>query len=158
MTPNGKIQKSRRLLVETQNLSQTVGHLTLALAPAFAAGFAVQQALQIVNPLVRKEGDAKRAIMGLISLALGLLVAVFGDLHILNVLAKVVENTASVSRPLDIGVSALIVSAGTEGFNSIMKFLSYQKEAAKSTAAIKTAAAAATIKPTTKGALDLVNG
>jgi hypothetical protein len=59
---------------------------------------------------------------------------------------------------MDIGISALIVSAGTEGFNSIMKFLSYQKEAAKATAAVKKAVAAATTAPETKGALTLVNG
>jgi hypothetical protein len=36
---------------------------------------------------------------------------------------------------LDVFVTALILSAGTEGFNSIMKFLGYAKEGKKAEAA-----------------------
>jgi len=47
-------------------------------------------------------------------------------------------------------VTGLIISAGTEGFNSIMKFLGYAKEEKKGDAAVKNQAAA------TAGALPLV--
>ena len=66
--------------------------------------------------------------------------------------------TLQVATPVDILVSALVISAGTEGFNSIMKFASYQKESAKADAAVKKAAAANTPKPDTPGALAMVNG
>ena len=36
------------------SLPQTIAKVTVALAPAFACGFAVQQALQIIDPLVSK--------------------------------------------------------------------------------------------------------
>jgi len=144
------------------------------LAPAFACGFAVQQALQIVDPLISKPqiiakpdgANLKRAVMGLISLALGVLIASLGNVGVIEPLSKAAldplskaADSASLILPgwLGICVNALIISAGTEGFNSIMKFFSYQKEAAKSDAAVKKADAAAKQVPEGKGALSLVN-
>jgi len=140
------------------NLSQTIANVTVALAPAFATGFAVQQALQIIDPLISKDGAAKQAITGMISLTLGLLIAGFGDVLVIGPLVKAAGSSITVKSWIDMPVSALIISAGTEGFNSIMKFLSYQKEAAKSDAALKKADAASKPLPQGKGALGLVNG
>jgi len=149
------------------SLPQTIAKVTVALAPAFACGFAVQQALQIIDPLVSKPqmigkpdgANLKRAIMGLISLTLGVLIAYLGNVEVIQPLSKAADS-GSLTLPgwLGISVNALIISAGTEGFNSIMKFLSYQKEAAKSDAAVKKADAAAKQVPEGKGALNLVNG
>jgi len=125
------------------------------LIPAFAAGFAVQQCLQIVDAVAswdQMKPEKKRGIMGLISLVLGFLFALSG-MHVLSAIAPSTEK----HKWLDLIVSALIISAGTEGFNSIMKFLSYQKESAKSDAAVKKAAAANTDAPANPGALALVN-
>lgn len=149
------------------SLSQTIAKVTVALAPAFACGFAVQQALQIIDPIVSRpgvmskpdNGNLKRAIMGLISLTLGALIAGLGKVDVVEALSKAADN-GSLTLPgwLGISVNSLIISAGTEGFNSIMKFLSYQKESAKSDAAVKKADAVAKPVPAGKGALSLVNG
>jgi hypothetical protein len=136
----------------TLSLAQIASNL----APAFAAGFAVQQCLQVVDAVAswdQMKPDKKKGIMGLISLVLGALLAVSG----LRVLIAIAPNHP-ISAPIDILVSALVISAGTEGFNSIMKFLSYQKESAKADAAVKKAAAANTPQPDKVGAPAMVNG
>lgn len=58
------------------NLSQTISNVTVSLALAFACGFAVQQALQIMDPLVSrpnltsKPGASRRAERSLFRLSL----------------------------------------------------------------------------------------
>jgi hypothetical protein len=138
----------------------SLGQVAANLAPAFAAGFAVQQCLQIVDSLAswdQMKPDKKRGIMGIISLLLGFVFSLAG----LHVLTGILGNTYTPEYPnlwkaADILVSALVISAGTEGFNSVMKFLSYQKESAKADAAGKKAGAANTPAPATAGALALV--
>jgi len=123
-----------------------VDRLVLALGLAFAAGFAVQQALELLDPvLARLIGDAdKKVVLGLVSLALGLILSFAAGLRVLQALG--VSNVDFI----DGVVTGLIISAGTEGFNSIMKFLGYAKEEKKGDAAVKKQAAA------TAGALPLV--
>jgi len=143
---------------------QTIAKVTVALAPAFASGFAVQQALQILDPLIKVQGNTKRAVTGLISLVLGLVVAFCGHLYILQSLLDATAGDATqaaatrISCWIDVPVSALIISAGTEGFNSIMKFLSYQKEGAKADAGVKKVTAVNTTTPDGKNGLSLMNG
>ena len=100
--------------------------LVVALGPAFAAGFAVQQLLEILDGFVVKIkiiGKAdKKLILGIVSLIVGLVLAFGAGLRVLQPLG--VTNADF----LDGVITALIVSAGTEGFNSIMKFLGYAKE------------------------------
>lgn len=107
--------------------------LVVALGPAFAAGFAVQQLLEILDGFVVKIkiiGKAdKKLILGIVSLIVGLVLAFGAGLRVLQPLG--VTNADF----LDGVVTALIVSAGTEGFNSIMKFLGYAKEDKKGGAA-----------------------
>ena len=103
-----------------------------ALGPAFAAGFAVQQLLEILNPLIEKIfGQAnKKIVSGLISLVVGLALSFLAGLRVLKPFgleAGVVDNI----------FTGLIISAGTEGFNSIMKFLGYYKQREKADAAMK---------------------
>ncbi|HEU5415802.1 MAG TPA: hypothetical protein VFW31_18695 [Candidatus Angelobacter sp.] len=122
--------------------------LTVALAPAFAAGFAVQRILEILDSWFDsfKNMKNKKLICNIISLLIGLLLAIFGKLHVLGTLS----GATGVPQWLDVAVSGLVVSGGTEGLNSIMKFLNYKKEEQKTdtadkkttqTAASKTAAA-----------------
>ncbi|MFQ5796875.1 MAG: hypothetical protein ACE5JP_17780 [Candidatus Bipolaricaulia bacterium] len=101
--------------------------LVLALGPIFAAGFAVQQFLEILDPVVIKTiGKAdKRLVLGILSLTLGLALAFGGGLRVLESL------DVATTGFLDAIVTALIISAGTEGFNSIMKFLGHAKESNK---------------------------
>jgi hypothetical protein len=97
--------------------------LVVALGPAFAAGFAVQQLLEIVAPAVDKIKVDKKLVLSLLSLVVGLVLAFGAGLRVLQPLG-----VANVNFVLDAIVTALIISAGTEGFNSIMKFLGYTKD------------------------------
>jgi hypothetical protein len=106
--------------------------LVAALGPAFAAGFAVQRLLEILDPLLEKipgVKDHKKILLGLVSLVVGLILAIGIGLRVLQPLGVMGADA------LDIVVTALIVSAGTEGFNSILKFLGYTKEDKKAAAA-----------------------
>jgi hypothetical protein len=108
--------------------------LIMSLGPAFAAGFAVQRLLEILDPvldILPFIKDNKKIALGLVSLIFGLILAFGAGLSVLRPLG--VTNAYF----LDGIVTALIVSAGTEGFNSIMKFLGYAKEGKKADAVEK---------------------
>jgi hypothetical protein len=107
--------------------------LVVALGPAFAAGLAIQQILEILDPLVTKIiGTAdKKLVLGLVSFITGLALAFGAGLRVLQPLG--ITNADF----WDAIVTGLIVSAGTEGFNSIMKFLGYIKEKKKGEAAVE---------------------
>jgi hypothetical protein len=113
-----------------------MAHLVVALAPAFAAGFALQRLLEILDPIFEKLNNAqlKKILLGLISFAAGLGLAAWPKVRVLK------ELVAPDSAPsiLDYLVTALIVSGGTEGFNSILKFLNYKKEETKAAASALT--------------------
>ena len=106
--------------------------LVIALGPAFAAGFAVQQLLEILDPLIikiiGKSGD-KKLVLGLLSLIAGLGLAFGAGLRVLEPLG------APGGDIVDAVVTGLIISAGTEGLNSILKFVGYSKQKMKATAA-----------------------
>jgi hypothetical protein len=126
--------------------------LTTALAPIFAAGFAVQQLLEIITSffdLDTKEvfRKFKKPILGSIALVVGFAIAFSTDaLHVLTTLLTQTITDASgktnvvvpqINRFLEAFVTGLIISAGTEGINSIMKFIKYSKEDKKNEAAAK---------------------
>ena len=103
-----------------------------ALAPAFAAGFAVQQGLQILDSLFKLDDHItpvrKTALAGIVSMGLGLAFALPANgIHVLKAMAI---TTTPYPNWIDSLVSALVISGGTEGFNSIMKFMGYKKDAA----------------------------
>ncbi|SRR5712692_3509129 len=109
--------------------------LVMALGPAFAAGFAVQRLLEILDPIVsgivsqaNKGAGFKAGLLGVISFFVGLWLA--WGVH-LSVLSPLGVKAPPLNGLTDLIVTALVVSAGTEGFNSIMKFLGYSKENAK---------------------------
>lgn len=117
--------------------------LILILVPAFAAGFAVQQLLEIIDPLVERfvkdDANQKKLVLGVISLIIGILLALLPWMRILVHLAqlqdvnfKSLDGSAAVA---DVFITGLVISAGTEGFNSILKFLGYKKEEKKAEAA-----------------------
>lgn len=106
--------------------------LVMALGPAFAAGFAVQRLLELLDPVVNAIAfvkNNKKIVLGLVSLGFGAVLAFSVGLRVLRPLG------ASSPDLLDAIVTTLIVSAGTEGFNSITKFLGYAKEDKKAAAA-----------------------
>ncbi len=100
--------------------------LVIALGPVFAAGLAVQQFLEFLSPLVDKLKWDKKTVMGLASVSLGFILTIGAGLRVLQPLG------AYRSQVIDVIVTGLIISAGTEGLNSVMKFLGYAKEKKKS--------------------------
>ena len=130
--------------------------LVLAFGPLFAAGFAVQQLLEIVTSFLDVDSNPtfqkyKKAVLGAISLGVGFWLASSVD-------QLLVLKAMGVNAPwlVDVFVTALVLSAGTDGVNSILKFLKYSKENKKNTAASKDpsnagAAAAALGATTTPG-------
>lgn len=112
-------------------------NLIVVLGPVFVAGFAIQQFLEILTSVLNLDSNAKfekfkKVILGVVSLALGWVLAYFvKEFRILHALKN-----DSVTW-LDIPISALVLSAGTEGVNSILKFFKYTKEDKKATAASK---------------------
>ena len=112
--------------------------LVAALGPVFAAGFAVQQLLELLTPILDKIAqDYKKVILGVISLLAGF--ALVCNVHALRVLKPLEAPGSDAHYPdsVDLIVTALVLSAGTEGLNSILKFLKYSKEDKKNTAASK---------------------
>jgi hypothetical protein len=99
--------------------------LVVALGPAFAAGFAVQHLLEVLSPLGEKFHWNNKIVLGGASLVLGFVLAFGTGLRVLRPLGI---TNADIWDAL---VSGLIISAGTEGLNSIMKFLGYAKEQKK---------------------------
>jgi hypothetical protein len=102
--------------------------------------FAIQQFLQLLDPLLSRipglhndndptaAANAKKAVMGLLSFGLGLiLVQWLPDLLVLKP-----ANVNVTAHPfLDPFISALVVGAGTEASNTVQKLLSYTKDKIK---------------------------
>jgi hypothetical protein len=112
-----------------------VADLAKSLVVAFAAGFAVQQLLEIIDQLISATPSTfydkwKKFILGIVALLFGLIISYSGDLRLLNTLGS-----TSVNVFTDHLVTGIFISAGTAGFNSIMKFLGYAKEEKKTAAA-----------------------
>ena len=112
-------------------------NMAQALIVPFAAGFVVQRALEILDPLFPdsvQKPTRKKIMMGLISLVIGWALACSG-IVVFGLLG------AKIGPWEDRLLSGVFISAGTEGFNSLMKFANYKKEASKADAAEKQAAA-----------------
>jgi hypothetical protein len=112
--------------------------LVVTLGPVFVAGFAVQQVLELLTGWFSLDSDNrfekyKKVILGIVSLTLGLFLA--GCVREFRVLHALKIDT--VGTGLDVFISALVLSAGTEGVNSVLKFFKYSKEDKKATAASK---------------------
>jgi hypothetical protein len=114
------------------------------LAVLFAAGFAVQQLIELLTTILDLDNNPnfekyKKAILGVCSFAFGLALAcLLPGLRLLSTLGTQ-SNTATV-RVVDVLVTGLVLSAGTEGINSLLKFAKYSKEDKKTSAASKESA------------------
>jgi hypothetical protein len=138
--------------------------LITMLAPVFAAGLAVQQLLEILTSILDLDARQafqkyKKVILGLVALIVGFILAYKGYLQVLHPLfvaeTKIDPVTHQVTfyysrdipDSLDFIVTGLVISAGTEGINSILKFLKYKKEETKNDAAAKSPENTAAAKP-----------
>jgi hypothetical protein len=130
-----------------------MNEITKSLATCFATGFAVQQAVEIVSSCLslRKEWDSniqrKKAVLSLTAFGLSLLFVCSLKLDVIQPLRG--DSALPTGWPLYMQglVTVVFISAGTEGFNSLLKWLSYKKEDAKATAADKKIKAGADVKP-----------
>ncbi|HEU4593586.1 MAG TPA: hypothetical protein VFS10_00355 [Pyrinomonadaceae bacterium] len=109
-----------------------------ALAPVFAAGFAVQQLLEIVTSFLDLGNNEvfqkfKKPILGAVAFGLGCALSSQLNIGVLQILKD--GTTSAPVSTTDFLATALIISAGTEGVNSILKFLKYIKEDKKREAA-----------------------
>lgn len=114
----------------------------------FIASFAVQQILEAISwPLEsyvgawwRRRGYAddswKKTVFGVIGFIIGMYLAWQLDLHILEHYIPAGAPASGLrGGPLDTFLTALVLSAGTEGTNSVLKYLKYLKEDRKAGAA-----------------------
>src|SRR4051812_33046229 len=112
-----------------------------ALTVPFAAGFVVQRFLEVFDPLTSKlfgDANTKKIALKIASLLLGWAIAAVLPVAIFHTLMNVpVPNDPGFLTYFDYFLSGVFVSAGTEGFNTLLKFGNYKKEASKADAANK---------------------
>ena len=96
----------------------------LVLLPTFAGGFAIQRLVEICDALRQRVRRAEGIVM-LISVVCAGVVLGLGGKNIL-----ILQNLGFKPdyEALDYVVTVLVMSAGTEGVNSIMKFLGNKKD------------------------------
>jgi hypothetical protein len=119
--------------------AQDAADLGQALLVPFAAGFVLQRFLEIVDPFTTafiKDANRKKLTIAVISLIMGCVISGCGKVHIFEALGRPL-GSAGIGNVLEILASGIFISAGTEGFNSVMKFANYKKEASKADAAAK---------------------
>lgn len=121
-----------RILDFNRRITMDPTDVTNPLAPIFAASLAVQQVLEVVSmPLENRVGKlGLKSVLGIIGFVIGIILAYTFDLNVMEYF-----KVAHSGGLLDKVVTALILSAGTEGTNSLVKFLKYLKEDKKATAA-----------------------
>jgi len=127
-----------------ENTAVNASQFVTAVGPAFVAGFGVQRLLEILDSWIgldkKTTPEWRKAILSFASLVSGFILAYGLGIKVLTSVFGP-GNTSEVYAALDLVLSALVISAGTEGFNSILKFLSYSKETKKADAVVKTAIA-----------------
>jgi len=108
--------------------------LVKALVVPFAAGFVVQRVVEILDTYTTAKlsnTNLKKFAIGILSLCLGWVLAFYGDIRIFGALNWPMD------AHLDAFTSGIFISGGSEGFNSLLKFANYKKEASKADAADK---------------------
>lgn len=114
--------------------------LVKALTVPFVAGLVVQRVLEILDPVTVKfiqNSNTKKIVLGFTSLGLGCALCTFADMRIFHALRTLFSDFRELPSWLDIFASGIFISAGTEGFNNLLKFANYKKEASKADAASK---------------------
>jgi hypothetical protein len=110
------------------------------------AGLAIQQTLQIIDPLVMaliawiksartkhdlpggmSDGDFKKALVACIGTIFGYIAVRYADIHTICFLLT----PADCGKWPDQLVSSLVLGAGTEGVNTLIKYFGYVKDARK---------------------------
>jgi hypothetical protein len=104
----------------------------------FVVSFAIQQILEALSwPVEKRFGEGwKKTVLGVVGFIVGLYLASHLDLHVFKYFIPDAAPTSGLRGGLlDLVLTALVLSAGTEGTNSVLKFLKYLKEDKKAQAA-----------------------
>lgn len=116
----------------------TTANMVSNLLPCFVAALAAQRLTEFVDLFVRqaKPSDAwpskKTWYLAVIAIAVGVVCATVGrPFLVLDALRVDVHGQVWI----DVVISALVISGGTETINEILKFLGYKKEETKAKAA-----------------------
>ena len=100
--------------------------LIQALAPVFVASFALQQLIELLDPILDQLiKQHKKWILSVTALVVGLALSLGLGLRVLHLLG--VTRFAWV----DMILTALFLAGGTKGINDLIKFIGYKKEEAK---------------------------
>src|SRR5215208_5598565 len=98
------------------------------LAPIFAASVALQQFLEVISAFVEKlvGEEKKKAALGIVGFVIGLVLAYTFGLSVMAYFkapdaSGVLQSLPNAGFFIDKLVTALVLSAGTEGTNSIVK-------------------------------------
>lgn len=133
------------MLLFDANTTKTTAEYVQALAAPFIAGFAVQQGVEVLSSFIsligKIDGDTKvkKAIFSAFSVILAWIIVAYAHL---DVLKPFIQGTPDWVNSF---TTIIFVSAGTEGFNSLLKWLSYKKDDAKANAATTKAQAGAAV-------------
>jgi hypothetical protein len=109
----------------------------------FAAGFVVQRFVEILDTYTTAritDFKNKKFVIGVISLVLGIALAAALQLRMFHQLLQLNCDDLWATW-LDYFGTGIFISGGSEGFNSLLKFANYKKEASKADAANKLTAA-----------------
>jgi hypothetical protein len=111
----------------------------IAVSAALVVAFAIQQTVEIFDSISAvfldtdknpEQAGKKKAILKLCSLALGILAVAVLKVDVLSVVTAVPSEWHGV-------ITAIALAGGTEGVNSVVKYLGYAKESKKNDAAAK---------------------
>ena len=100
--------------------------LALTLAPAVIAGIALQQLIELADPLLETWIKRyKKPILSAASLLLALALSLIFGFRLLTPLGMVRSDA------LDVLVTSLFIVGGVKSFNDLLKWVGYSKEARK---------------------------
>lgn len=93
-----------------------------AVGPAFVASFALQQLIELLDPILEAVVRThKKWILSVVTLVVALLLAIGLELRILSLLGVSIADWA------DALITALFITGGTKGINDLLKLLGYKK-------------------------------
>jgi len=100
--------------------------LAKVLGPGLVAAMAIQQLLELADPVLEKWVQPhKKWILSAIALGMALIVT-------LGLRFRLLASLGYEEAPwLDVILTALFLTSGTKGFNDLIKWMSYKKEAAR---------------------------
>ena len=99
-----------------------MNEVAAVLAPIFVASFALQQLLELLDPVLEIViKQHKKWILSAVALVVGVAISTGLDLRILSPMG------VPVARWVDIAITALFITGSTKGINDLVKVLAYRK-------------------------------